>query len=179
MNKASPLGYTGVYQDPVCAGYPLGHGYRSFLPWLMRFNAPDDWSPFQQGGINPYAYCGGDPINRSDPSGHMWAEELETLPELEKLYEKMGRLDEKLGNSPAPAVFPCCGTIALLTSGEPSPNHLFGGSIPRFTALMRKFDLAHQRKGAVRHHAAWDIHNQHQGRMCRADSDGMSADLSI
>lgn len=36
----------------------------------MRFSAPD-WSPFGEGGINPYAYCAGDPINSSDLFGHM------------------------------------------------------------------------------------------------------------
>lgn len=64
------LGYTGAFQDAITGGYPLGHGYRHYLPALMRFNAPDDWSPFGAGGINPYAYCAGDPVNHVDPSGH-------------------------------------------------------------------------------------------------------------
>ncbi|WP_147458691.1 RHS repeat-associated core domain-containing protein, partial [Pseudomonas savastanoi] len=37
---------------------------------LMRFNSPDSLSPFGKGGMNAYAYCAGDPVNRSDPTGH-------------------------------------------------------------------------------------------------------------
>ncbi|ARP89137.1 hypothetical protein CAL14_01525 [Bordetella genomosp. 9] len=65
------LGYAGYGADRLTGAYPLGNGYRFYLPWLMRFAAPDDWSPLGRGGINPYAYCLGDPINRSDPDGHM------------------------------------------------------------------------------------------------------------
>lgn len=36
----------------------------------MRFNSPDSWSPFGEGGLNYYAYCMGDPVNRTDPTGH-------------------------------------------------------------------------------------------------------------
>ena len=43
------VGYTGAYQDPVTGGYPLGNGYRMYLPELMRFNSPDSWSPFSKG----------------------------------------------------------------------------------------------------------------------------------
>ena len=64
-------GFNGERLDPVSQTYHLGNGYRTYNPTLMRFNAPDSWSPFGSGGINQYAYCEGDPINRSDPSGHM------------------------------------------------------------------------------------------------------------
>lgn len=66
----SLLGYTGQYRDAVGGGYSLGNGYRRYLPGSMRFNAPDSLSPFGPGGVNPYVYCAGDPINRVDPSGH-------------------------------------------------------------------------------------------------------------
>ncbi|UWF48885.1 RHS repeat-associated core domain-containing protein [Pseudomonas sp. N3-W] len=67
----SLLGFNGERPDPVTGHYHLGNGYRQFNPVLMRFNSPDSWSPFGEGGVNAYAYCGGDPVNRSDPSGHL------------------------------------------------------------------------------------------------------------
>ncbi|MCP9268662.1 hypothetical protein M5U04_11290 [Xenorhabdus sp. XENO-1] len=72
-DEQNPLipAYNGERFDPVGGAYPLGNGYRTYNPALMRFNAPDSWSPFGAGGINPYAYCLSDPINHIDPSGHM------------------------------------------------------------------------------------------------------------
>ncbi|WP_426575511.1 RHS repeat-associated core domain-containing protein (plasmid) [Xenorhabdus stockiae] len=63
--------YNGERLDPIGGDYHLGNGYRAYNPVLMRFTAPDSLSPFGAGGINSYAYCLGDPINRTDPSGHM------------------------------------------------------------------------------------------------------------
>ncbi|MFJ4064128.1 RHS repeat-associated core domain-containing protein [Pseudomonas sp. NPDC089996] len=64
-------GFNGEHWQPVTASYHLGSGYRAYSPALIRFCSPDSWSPFGQGGINAYTYCSGDPVNRSDPSGHM------------------------------------------------------------------------------------------------------------
>ncbi|ECR0980039.1 RHS repeat-associated core domain-containing protein [Salmonella enterica] len=64
-------GFNGQRRDPVSHSYHLGNGYRAYNPLMMRFNCPDNLSPFGTGGINPYAYCAGDPINRADPSGHI------------------------------------------------------------------------------------------------------------
>jgi RHS repeat-associated protein len=75
----SLLGFNGERPDPVTGHYHLGNGYRQFNPVLMRFNSPDSWSPFGKGGINAYAYCGGDPINRADPTGHLVLTLLNTV----------------------------------------------------------------------------------------------------
>ncbi|EIC82312.1 RHS repeat-associated core domain-containing protein, partial [Serratia sp. M24T3] len=74
MNNAV-LGFNGQRIDTVSMSYHPGNGYRAYNPILKRFNCPDSWSPFGEGGINPYAFCAGDPINRADPNGHMswWA----------------------------------------------------------------------------------------------------------
>ena len=66
----SLLGFNGERPDLVTGCYLLGNGYRAFNPVLMRFNSPDSWSPFGEGGLNGYAYCVGDPVNRTDPTGH-------------------------------------------------------------------------------------------------------------
>lgn len=68
----SVLGFNGERPDELTGHYLLGQGYRAFNPVLMRFNSPDSLSPFGNGGINAYAYCAGDPMNRVDPSGHNW-----------------------------------------------------------------------------------------------------------
>ncbi|MNO59981.1 hypothetical protein D3C76_505810 [compost metagenome] len=89
----SLLGFNGERQDPVTGHYFLGIGYRIFNTVLMRFNSPDSWSPFGDGGINPYAYCLGDSINRNDPTGHI----SPAIPFL--TFRRSGRFVQRLGSS--------------------------------------------------------------------------------
>lgn len=63
------LGFNGEAPDPLTGHYLLGNGHRAYNPVLMRFNSPDTLSPFGAGGMNPYSYCLGDPVNRIDPNG--------------------------------------------------------------------------------------------------------------
>ncbi|NAS96806.1 hypothetical protein CU664_12085 [Pseudomonas syringae pv. actinidifoliorum] len=65
-------GFNGELLDDITGHYLLGNGYRAYNPVLMRFNSPDSLSPFGKGGLNAYAYCGGDPINKEDSTGHMF-----------------------------------------------------------------------------------------------------------
>lgn len=65
----SLLAFNGERLNAVTGHYLLGNGHRAFNPTLMRFNSPDKLSPFGKGGLNAFAYCKGDPINFSDPSG--------------------------------------------------------------------------------------------------------------
>jgi RHS repeat-associated protein len=71
----SDIGYTGELKEPDVDDYVLGH-YRRYSPTLLRFLSPDATSPFGHGGLNAYAYCSGDPVNRSDPSGEGWLDWL-------------------------------------------------------------------------------------------------------
>lgn len=71
-SSGSGLAFNGQFQDVCSGGYMLGNGHRFYSPSLMRFSSPDALSPFRRGGINSYAYCGGDPVNRHDPTGTFW-----------------------------------------------------------------------------------------------------------
>jgi RHS repeat-associated protein len=109
------LGYTGEFLDAVTGGYPPGNGYRLYLPGLMRFNAPDESSPFGVGGVNSYTYCADDPINGSDPTGHML--ELETAAALLEGEDFEG--NEHYGLKP---VNPQPETGSSLSGEEPEPS---------------------------------------------------------
>ncbi|MGH8462993.1 MAG: RHS repeat-associated core domain-containing protein, partial [Pseudomonas sp.] len=66
------IGYNGQLHEPEGQWQFLGNGYRVYNPVMMRFHSPDELSPFGQGGLNAYTYCGADPINHADPTGHFY-----------------------------------------------------------------------------------------------------------
>jgi RHS repeat-associated protein len=70
LNPAASMAFNGEFREPDTGWYLLGNGYRAYNPVLMRFHSPDSLSPFGEGGLNPYIYCIGDPVNYSDPTGH-------------------------------------------------------------------------------------------------------------
>lgn len=63
-------GFGGESREGGSGCYLLGS--RLYSPALRRFLSADTASPFDEGGLNRYAYCGGDPMNRIDPSGESW-----------------------------------------------------------------------------------------------------------
>jgi len=76
----SRTGFNGQLREPQ-GWYHLGNGHRVYNPVLMRFHSPDLLSPFGKGGLNCYAYCVGDPVNCTDPTGQWpnWAQPAITL----------------------------------------------------------------------------------------------------
>ncbi|RXT88454.1 RHS repeat-associated core domain-containing protein [Pseudomonas syringae] len=90
-------GFNGERADPVTGHYLLGNGYRAFNPVLMRFNRPDSLSPFGRGGLNAYAYCQGDPVNRSDPGGHISSFRVLGLTMFPKRFDFQNLPNEMIG----------------------------------------------------------------------------------
>ena len=66
--NTSPISYNGDYE--IDGLFLMGNGYRLYSPTIRRFYSADSMSP-GRAGVNPYTYNLGDPINRSDPSGHL------------------------------------------------------------------------------------------------------------
>ena len=68
---ANAIRYRGYYYDDETGWYYLNARYYS--PEWRRFISPDDTAyldPKSVNGLNLYCYCGNDPINFVDPSGH-------------------------------------------------------------------------------------------------------------
>ncbi|VVO42155.1 RHS repeat-associated core domain-containing protein [Pseudomonas fluorescens] len=77
----SHLGFNGQLRERPTGCYHLGNGHRVYNPVLMRFHSPDRLSPFGKGGMNPYVYCVGNPVNFADPSGQVpeWLQPVLTI----------------------------------------------------------------------------------------------------
>ena len=69
--RANPIRYRGYYYDEDTGLYYCNARYYS--PKWRRFISPDATSylaPESVNGLNQYCYCGNDPVNYYDPSGH-------------------------------------------------------------------------------------------------------------
>ena len=73
ITNFNPFLYKGYYYDEETQLYWVSSRYYS--PELCRWISPDSieyLDPESINGLNLYAYCGNDPVNRFDPTGHSW-----------------------------------------------------------------------------------------------------------
>ncbi len=72
IGHRNPFRYRGYFYDAKLGFYYLRSRY--YDPVAKRFLSPDDiayLAPNTINGLNLYAYCGGNPVNKIDPSGHI------------------------------------------------------------------------------------------------------------
>jgi RHS repeat-associated protein len=117
---ATGLGFNGQMREAQIGWYLLGNGYRAYNPVLMRFHSPDSWSPFGGGGLNAYMYCVGDPVNASDPTGHIKSKLLKWINGL--LGRGKPRYRELPPTPPSPISTPQTPALPLRTEPNPPPN---------------------------------------------------------
>ncbi|WP_081263213.1 RHS repeat-associated core domain-containing protein [Pseudomonas putida] len=101
------LRFNGELREPALTAYALGAGNRLYNAILMRFYTPDPESPMEAGGLNSYAYCGGDPLNRIDPDGHAFVlmGSLRALVQRTARFWQGGTISSNLGaNAPSAVV---------------------------------------------------------------------------
>ena len=71
IGDINPIRYRGYYYDTESHLYYCSSRY--YNPKWGRFISPDSieyLDPNSINGLNLYAYCGNNPVNRFDPSGH-------------------------------------------------------------------------------------------------------------
>ncbi|WP_201191799.1 RHS repeat-associated core domain-containing protein [Pseudomonas fluorescens] len=99
----SQLRFNGALRESMTGCYSLGNGYRMYSPVLMRFLSPDEESPFEEGWLNAYAYCGGDPRNREDRTGRSWIKILtssDSIARIPRLQVQPKAVGATLSNMP-------------------------------------------------------------------------------
>ncbi|AZE53280.1 hypothetical protein C4K03_1109 [Pseudomonas synxantha] len=84
--------FNGQRLDAAVNLYFLGNGQRVYDPYLMIFLQADPLSPFDEGGINCYAYCACNPVNMMDPSGLLpnWLQWVLTVTALAMAVVSLG-----------------------------------------------------------------------------------------
>lgn len=127
MTQHSTLAFNGELFDDRLGGYSLGNGRRLYNPRLMRFCIPDSLSPFHIGGINSYAYCQGDPINFTDPSGH--APSIPTTPSNRKIPSLMQQISVRVSLDELNKLLEPVRGIAIKTRNE--QHELMTGDLRR------------------------------------------------
>lgn len=137
----STIAYTGEWFEQPIEGYLLGNGYRDYSASLMRFRSPDSFSPFG-GVLNPYCYCDGDPINNSDPSGHMPNSSRATQPGSSASKPNLPPQTNPSGSSPdlLPAVFGERFSMRTTQSTQPASTRDRSMSLQQYTKILAQLD---------------------------------------
>ena len=97
IGNINPIRYRSYYYDVETGLYYLHSRY--YDPRVCRFISPDDTDyldPSMISGMNLYAYCGNNPVNRSDLTGTFWDT---FVNEISVFWENTKRFFNALGDA--------------------------------------------------------------------------------
>lgn len=163
-NQGPVLGFNGEWREPPTDAYPLGQGYRRYSTATMRFGAPDSQSPFDPDCMNAYAYCVGDPVNQSDPTGHAPTAEA-LLAQIKSMQQRRARTQaapattnyyatRSKAQTPQKSVAFAQQTIVFTFDRQAAPLSLFDGGATGVMQWKRRKALTKQMNTAFTSHQA-------------------------
>ena len=112
IGRENPFRYRGYYYDEETGFYYLQSRY--YDPGTGRFLNADGYVSTGQGivGTNMFAYCGNNPVMRTDPSGSFWQTFIEII---EKSFRALAPVISVLGGAAvADGPFPVGDAVAVV-----------------------------------------------------------------
>jgi len=146
------LGFNGQLREANIGWYLLGNGYRAYNPRLMRFHSPDSWSPFGEGGLNAYMYCGGEPVMNTDSSGHLpfpvLSKAFANLMDVKNIFVNTYRANVAVSNNPVTALVSSIKGLGLSNTADFLPTN---GTLTFGTRPMSNPVLTTAKVGGLHH----------------------------
>ena len=110
-------------------------------PTIGRFLTPDTWDPILVGvDINRYAYAANDPINSSDPNGHLFGGSLQDRQEREHGSTEGGLLNEVANNGKPAGGGGRGGPRSSRNANDEDPNNQSYSAIERDMLISQELD---------------------------------------
>ena len=176
--------YSTKYADPESG--LVYYGFRYCLPALGRWISRDPLE--EQGGLNLYAFCGNNAVNRFDALGLIWGDRAYWKTEGVAYFVRNNCpwsaefLKHSLQDSPEDLTFHMTHPFAALVKGSPEYKDALKNIVDsQFTRVMG-YDKVRKGMNFTSHDLATTIAHammEYSGRICKDRWGGMEIDLTV